>query len=140
MHAFYIPTPDFGLLKEKAETGDAKAQNDLGYHYSFGQDVTQNFVEAFRWFELSAQQGFAEAQNNMARCYHYGRGVEKDLRQACVWYTKAADQNDIDAVRSLFGMFKEFAMRPDQELLDFYNTAMRPNNIPHCGAEMSANA
>ena len=80
MHAFYIPTPDFGLLKEKAETGDAKAQNDLGYHYSFGQDVTQNFVEAFRWFELSAQQGFAEAQNNMARCYHYGRGVEKDLR------------------------------------------------------------
>ncbi len=76
---------DAAALKEwmpLAEKGNAEAQNSLGYMYSIGQGVTQDYKTAFKWYKLSAEQGNAEAQYNLALMYGKGWGVIKDYTRA----------------------------------------------------------
>ena len=82
----------FEDYKSRAETGDAKAQYNLGFCYSNGIGVVKNPVTAVIWWRKSADQGFAEAQHNLADCYAFGDGVTKDYVQAAYWYRKAAEQ------------------------------------------------
>ena len=42
-----------------AEQGHARAQNNLGVMYEFGDGVPQNYAEAVKWFHLAAEQGNA---------------------------------------------------------------------------------
>lgn len=42
---------DFDELLESAESGNAVAQYDVGVKYLKGQDVDQDFTEAFNWFK-----------------------------------------------------------------------------------------
>ena len=79
-------------LKRNAEQGNADAQNDLGICYFKGQGVTQDYVEAVKWYRKSAEQGNADAQYNLGFCYENGHGVTKDLNEAIEWYRKAAQQ------------------------------------------------
>ena len=81
-------------LKQKAEQGDADAQNNLGYCYAKGDGVEKDLREAVKWYRKSAEQGDADAQYNLALCYHKGYGAEKDLREAVKWYRKSAEQGD----------------------------------------------
>ena len=68
----------FRLWKPLAEQGSARAQNDLGWMYHYGQGVPQDYKEAFKWYRLSAEQGFAKAQNNLALMYDNGQGVPQE--------------------------------------------------------------
>jgi len=54
-------------LQQRAEQGDAQAQNDLGFMYANGQGVPQDDAEAVRLFRLLAEQGLALAQNHLGR-------------------------------------------------------------------------
>ncbi len=47
-----------------AEQGNATAQNILGTIYANGQGVTQDYVQAYMWFNLAAAQGLALARRN----------------------------------------------------------------------------
>ena len=47
-----------------AETGDAIAQFNLGLLYAKGQGVAQDYVQAHKWFNLSATSGDADAVKN----------------------------------------------------------------------------
>jgi len=49
------------FLKDKAITGDAKSQYELGLIYNNGYGVAQNSKEALKWFKLSSEQGYQEA-------------------------------------------------------------------------------
>ncbi len=75
-----------GSLKADAAKGDAEAQYELGLAYSAGNGVTQDYVEAVRWFKSSAEGGHAEAQNALGLCYDNGTGVERDSEVAAQWY------------------------------------------------------
>lgn len=55
-------TRAFKEWKPLAEQGDAKAQNNLGYLYSSGQGVLQDYDEARKWFGLAAEQGDESAK------------------------------------------------------------------------------
>jgi len=80
-------------LHSKAESGDAKAQYDLGKQYADGRNgVIKNEAEAMNWFLKAADQGSAEAQCEIAYMYRYGYGVAKDGAEAAKWYHKAADK------------------------------------------------
>ena len=81
----------FQELKQKAEHGDATAQNTLGEYYSECIGVTNN-AEAAKWFRKSAEQGNAIAQYNLGSCYYYGAGVSQDYVEAVKWCRKAAEQ------------------------------------------------
>ncbi len=43
-------------IRAKAEMGDAKAQYNLGLMHLGGHFVTQDYVEAYKWFSLAADQ------------------------------------------------------------------------------------
>jgi len=53
-------------LQQAADSGDALAQNNLAYLYTFGLEVPQDYREAVRWYASAAAQGLAAGQYNLA--------------------------------------------------------------------------
>jgi len=79
------------LWRPLAETGNARAQNNLGVMYENGKGVPQNINEAVRWYRLAAEQGYAGAQNNLGLIYAIGRGgLQRDPLRAYMWFSLAA--------------------------------------------------
>jgi len=83
--------------KPLAETGDYRAQNNLGVMYFNGHGVTQDDKTALKWYKKAAEQGDALAQFNLGDMYRRGEGVSKDYKTAVKWYKKAAEQGYADA-------------------------------------------
>ena len=84
-----------------AESGDARAQFNLGISYSFGHGVEKSSIKAFEWTHKSAAQGDVKAEVNLASMYSDGRGTEKNIAEAVNWYEKAAAQKDMNATLAL---------------------------------------
>ena len=108
-----------------AEQGYAEAQYNLGWMYTSGYMVTQDYKEAVKWYNLieliysggysapqdhkeavkwytrAAEQGHARAQNNLGVMYEYGFGVPQDYKAAVKWYTLAAEQGIARAQHNL---------------------------------------
>lgn len=72
-------------LRKLAEQGDAAAQFALGAHYATGEDLSQDYAEAFRWFSKAAEQGNVPAQSALGAYYWVGRGAPRDLEKAYFW-------------------------------------------------------
>jgi uncharacterized protein len=70
-------------LLQKANAGDAEAQNDVGR--SLAQSGHR--AEAEGWFRLAARQGLARAKHNLGVLAFQ----DGDAAQACVWFADAAD-------------------------------------------------
>jgi len=108
-------------LVKAANSGDAKAQYELGSYYYSGEGVPQDYNEAVKWWKKSAEQGNADGQcglgiiylkeatklftksaeqgnsmgqRNLGTCYYFAVGVEEDLKEAVKWWKKAAEQGD----------------------------------------------
>jgi len=56
--------------------------------------VTQDYVEAAKWFRKAAAQGEVIAQSILGRKYEIGEGVTQDSVEAAKWYRMAANQGD----------------------------------------------
>ncbi len=82
-------------IQERAERGDATAQNMLGGMYYKGEGVPQNYKQAAYWAQKAAEQGRADAQANLAIMYYKGQGVTQDFQQAYIWWRLATDQTDV---------------------------------------------
>jgi uncharacterized protein len=80
----------FQSWKELAESGNAKAQNNLGILYRKGLGVEKDSTEAFKWYKMAAKQNFAKAQFNLGLMYKQGNGIDQDLKKALKWYRKSA--------------------------------------------------
>jgi TPR repeat protein len=72
----------FGPL---AARGDPRAQTYLGFMYSNGYGVPQNYIEAANWLHLASEQGDARAQYLLGLMYDKGHGVPQDYVQATKW-------------------------------------------------------
>ena len=72
-----------------ADQGDAKAQVNLGFMYSKGQDVAQDYSAAVKWLRMAADQGDAGAQYNLGIMYKNGKGVPQNTSEALRWLHKA---------------------------------------------------
>ncbi len=81
-------------LRPLAEQGNAAAQYNLGFMYTKGQGVSQDYAEAVKWYRKAAEQGYAKAQNNLGTMYRHGNGVTKDFVLAHMWFNLAAAQGD----------------------------------------------
>ena len=101
-----IQTKSIASVREAAEHGDSNAQCKLGWMYSNGDEVEQNYEEAAKWFLRAAGQGNADAQHILGRMYRNGQGVEKDDVEASKWYRKAAEQGNALAQYNLGVMYK----------------------------------
>ena len=82
-------------LLQKAESGDAKAQFNLGLCYDVGMGTLPNHDEAFKWYKKSAEQGNAFGEMNLGRCYDLGIGTGRNYREAVKWFKKSADQGNV---------------------------------------------
>jgi TPR repeat protein len=82
------------LLMPLAVGGNAVAQAEIGRIYLTGQGVTQDYLEATKWFRLSAAQRNPQAQEYLGDIYYGGLGVPRDYSAAAKWYELSAQQGD----------------------------------------------
>ena len=85
-------------LQQRAESGDAQAQFELGRALEDGKGVPQDDAKAVEWFRKSAEQGNAQAENSLGVMFALGRGVPRDREEAVRWYKKAAKQGLPEAI------------------------------------------
>ena len=85
-------------MYDKAITGDADAQNKLGYWYETSE---KDMASAVYWYRKSAELGNMYAQCNLGLCYEFSKGVSKDINEAVKWYRKAAEQGQTKAKERL---------------------------------------
>jgi len=72
--------------------GHVYAQCNLGYCYSKGLGVEQDYGKAAEWYTAAAQYNDHVALTNLGYLYEEGLGVEKDLPKAMSLYIKAYDE------------------------------------------------
>lgn len=89
--------PDFEETKRLAEQGHPLAQTQLGLMYYNGIGVSQDYVEAAKWYRRGAEQGYAFAQLALGLMYGLGEGVPQNYSEAYVWTSLAAAQGLVDA-------------------------------------------
>ena len=73
-----------------AAQGNAPAQYNLGVMYAKGQGVAQDYVQAHKWFNLSAASGQAEAVKNrdIVAAKMTPAQIAEAQRLASVWQAK----------------------------------------------------
>ena len=123
-------------MYDKAITGDADAQNKLGYWYETSE---KDMASAVYWYRKSAELGYAKAQYNLGMCYYYGQGVSKDISKALKWWRRAAEQGLVDAQYNLATHISYYGDGDDvdksiKEAVNWYRKAAEQG---HIGAQCS---
>ena len=75
--------------RKDADTGDPRAQYNLGYMFYEGQGVPQSKRRAIGLWMKAAEQGVAQAQHNLALSYLSGDLGTKDAKAALFWIEKS---------------------------------------------------
>ena len=88
-----------------AEKGDERAQYELGFMYSNGLGVKQDFEKAIEYFTLSAEQENVGAYGSLAFHYQFGLGVQVDKKKATSYLLLAAENGDIGSMCNLGGLY-----------------------------------
>lgn len=83
---------NFHRVKDRAESGDAFAQAELGECYVVGRGTEKRLVEGEKWLRKSAESGNAWGQAALGHYYFKDMGGSRDLVEAAKWYRKSADQ------------------------------------------------
>ena len=91
--------------RQMAEQGQAAAQYNLGIMYEYGRGVTQNDVEAVKWYRKASVQGVSVAQYKLGVMYDNGWGVPPSDTEAVRWYGNAAEQGHPLAQHDLAFMY-----------------------------------
>jgi len=84
----------FKLFLDVARTGDAAAQESVGYMLERGLGVETNPAEALVWYAKSAKQGNPAAQLNLGTLYLEGRGTALNYKEALHWFELSAKQGN----------------------------------------------
>jgi Sel1 repeat len=95
-------------LRQRAESGDLKAQLDLANRLAFGDGLRKNAKQAFQWYQRAATAGSVDAMFNLAACLQYGDGVRPDVHEAIRWYQRAAGQDKVYATFALGEIYLGF--------------------------------
>jgi TPR repeat protein len=99
-------------MRQRAEQGDADAQEMLGAFYSAGLGVAKDDAQAVVWLGKAAEQGRPGAEFSLAEMYANGRGGPKDIDKAVDLYRKAAEQGYAHACGALRKMYVEGKLMP----------------------------
>ena len=85
----------FRLYLPLANEGLADAQFAVGWMYTKGKGVPQDYAEAVKWLRKAADQGDASAQSQLGWMYEAprgkgGKGISQNHVEAYKWYDLAA--------------------------------------------------
>jgi len=78
-------------LIAQAQKGTAEDQYNLGLQYEKGLAVPQSYVEAARWYRLSAMQGYPDGLYKLCEMSEEGHGLPQDYQEALRWCGLAAE-------------------------------------------------
>lgn len=92
---------DFDGTMALAKQGNSTAQTVLGIMYDKGEGVTENDVEAVKWYRKAAVRGDADLQHNLGVMYYAGDGVPENNISAYVWMSMAKTQGNTNTAKSL---------------------------------------
>jgi TPR repeat protein len=87
-----------------ATNGNIEAAYILGYLYSGGQGVVQDFDISYNWYLKAANAGHTKSQVNLGYMLICGLGTKKDLPKAAKWIKEAKNHGSSQAVL----LWKEF--------------------------------
>jgi TPR repeat protein len=73
-----------------AESGNARAQTQLGFMHERGLRVQQDYFLAAKWYHRAALQGEPHGQHRLGLLFNKGFGVQVDLIEAHKWLNLAA--------------------------------------------------
>ena len=87
--------------------------------------LQEDYVEAVKWYRLSAEQGDAKAQFALGALYTHGAGVPQNDTEAMKWYRLSAKQGLAEAQYSLGVMYAngEGVPENDTEAVKWYRLA-----------------
>lgn len=90
----FVPAPYAAAANviRAAENGDMNAQAQLGWMYSTGRGVPQDYVKAAKWYYLAASQGHGWAQFELGLLYNKGQGVPRDYVLSYMYLNLSASQ------------------------------------------------
>ena len=98
----------FAELLEKAEGGDAAAQDRICRLLVHGQGTKVDLESAFGWAGKSANAGYGLGQFHLGLMCRHGTGAEPDEKKSNEWFAKAAkglpalvEQKNLPAMRAL---------------------------------------
>ncbi|MGE4013650.1 MAG: tetratricopeptide repeat protein [Alphaproteobacteria bacterium] len=76
--------------RQLADSGDARAQTNVGVMHYNGRGTLQDYAGAAKWYRRAAEQGNYDAQFNLGLLHVSGHGVPQDFTQAHKWFNLAA--------------------------------------------------
>ncbi|MCH7605777.1 MAG: sel1 repeat family protein, partial [Chloroflexi bacterium] len=112
-------------MHKAAELNHAGAQAKLGYLYTQGIAVQQNYELAFQWFSKAARQGDINGQYNLGIFYLNGWGAKQDKTMAAQYLAAASAQGDESAEQMLQGL-----LLPQQQ--QFVPDGLRATHLVIC--------
>lgn len=93
---------------ERAQNGEAEAQNTIGRAYARGDGLAKNEPKAREWFERAARQGHPVSQYNLYLLLTRGSNVSKrDRAEALKWLKAAADREWMRAQFRLAEIYRD---------------------------------
>jgi TPR repeat protein len=98
---------ELAALRQNAQSGDPKAQVQLGLAYAAGDGVAPDESEAMKWFRKAADQGDGAGEYFLGELYVTGRGLPVDYGEALKWLRKAAEQGEEHAQYNLAAMYMQ---------------------------------
>jgi TPR repeat protein len=101
------PLKAFEWLHRSAESGNPKAETNLGVVYWRGDGVAKDDAVGFTWLYKAALQGFPAAQERLAGAYARGIGTPKNESAAFDWYLKAALNGDAISQLGLCDLYQK---------------------------------
>jgi TPR repeat protein len=123
---------DLSSVLAAANSGDAKAQFEIGNRFYWGQRGTgKDYAQALSWYSKAAEQGSAQAESILGNMYFKGEGVQRDFAQALIWYQKAADQGDAVAQGNLGNLYQS-EQNYAQALIWYQKSADQGNDYAQC--------
>lgn len=91
-----------GLIMDNLITDkELKAIKQLAMLYYVGDDFSQSYSEALRYFTEAAEMGDAHSQATVGYMYEQGLGTDKNMPEAIKWIEKAAEQGYEKAIKYL---------------------------------------
>ncbi len=83
------------LMLERAEDGNAYAQNSLAEYYHYAKAPIRDLDQAIYWYEKAAENGNTNAALALSNFYSAGfLGEENKSKMALYWLEKAAEKKD----------------------------------------------
>jgi hypothetical protein len=138
---FYRKAADLGSVAEnngggtqlfrKATEAGLQTVKDLALAYGMGRSVSQNDVEAARFYRKAADAGDIRATAALGSMYSEGRGVEQNDAEAFLLLRKAADAGIIEATFNLALLYEDGrgVARDEAEASRLYRKAAEAGDI-----------